>query len=186
MASALMEVPGNGPWTALIPVDAVRRFAAGDSLSSLALRPVLPSLPAAGAITIRIPANARFVANTIKHEWRHAEDIRRACDRAFGDWNYAVEELAGRWFDSENALDAELTRISHVADFTGSRMVRLAKAISLPVGNGALYLHEVGDHNQAQIDSPRWLPAERTLEFTLVETRRVVARYGRHRITQLA
>jgi hypothetical protein len=172
-ATAVMHVPGNGPWSANVDVQAVRSFAAGSTSSAEVLRAVVPSLPASGTILVRIGANARFAANTLAHERQHADDIRHACDLAFGDWECAINGLAGTWFDTEAALDAELFRAANLtnfsADFRGDRLARLASAIYTPIGVRADYLHVVQEHNQCVIANPRWIAGDRALEFSLNE-----------------
>ena len=168
-ATAVMHVPGNGPWSATVDVQAVRTFAAGSMSSAEVLRAVVPSLPASGAILVRISANPRFAANTLAHEREHAEHIRRACEVAFGDWERAIDGLAGTWFGAEAMLDTALFRAACLADHSGDRLQRLATAIFIPVGLYGNVLHSVTEHNQSVIANPRWISGERALEFSLTE-----------------
>jgi len=178
-ASALIQAPSPGPWNAAVDVSVVRRFGALQFESSLAIRPLVSSLPANGAITIHIPANSLFTANTLAHEQRHAADIRQACESAFASWNAAINTLAGQWFATEAEMDVALFQAASLTSYTGTRLQRLAASIYLPVGLAANVLHLVDEHHQMMIDRPQWSSSARVLSFSLVELTRPPATAAR-------
>ena len=168
-ASALMQVPAPGPWSAQVEVGLIRAYAGGPSRSAALIRQQLPRLPSSGRIRVSIPANPQFVVNTTSHERVHAEHVNRASAEWIGAWNMSVREHDGTWFESEQAMDEAVACSASLGDLHGPIRRRVAAAMLAVIGIEAEYLHGIDDPHQALIDEPEWIGAERTLQFRLLE-----------------